>query len=277
MSFYRNEIDFDFLNFKESKRRYSDGDMLVEKMQVESSKETEKKDEQLFKEMPFFDKCRYIYNHITLEPLVACFVLPSMLLMLGVQNLNLEKACRVNLNYNETICDALHNRETANYSMEEIEIQKLVARMTGWKMALTSAFPCLLILFFGSWSDRHGKRKPCIMIPLVGQILMAFSLLLCVYFDRTPIEVAIFVEVFFPCITGICDIRFIRYDNKLNNYYLKMFFNVSGSHFTMMVGIFSYMADITKESERTVRIGIISLTYSVGVPFGMASSGILLR
>lgn len=50
-----------------------------------------------------------------------------------------------------------------------------------------------------------------------------------------------------------------------------------GSHFTMMVGIFSYMADITKESNRTVRIGIISLTYSVGVPFGMAFSGILLK
>lgn len=45
----------------------------------------------------------------------------------------------------------------------------------------------------------------------------------------------------------------------------------------MMVGIFSYMADITTESERTVRIGIISLVYSVGVPFGMAFSGILLR
>lgn len=45
----------------------------------------------------------------------------------------------------------------------------------------------------------------------------------------------------------------------------------------MMVGFFSYIADITTEKERTVRIGIISLVYSVGVPFGMAFSGILLR
>lgn len=52
---------------------------------------------------------------------------------------------------------------------------------------------------------------------------------------------------------------------------------VAGSHYTMMVGIFSYIADVTKESDRTVRIGIISLTYSVGIPFGMAFSGILLR
>lgn len=167
-------------------------------------KEANKKDGAFFKEMSFGEKIRYIYQHITLEPMVACFVLPSMLLMLGVQNLNLEKACLVNLNYNQTVCDALRLRDTANYKTEEVEIQKLVARMTGWKMAITSAVPCLLILFFGSWSDRHGKRKPCILIPLFGQILMAFSLLLCVYFDRTPIEAAIFVEVFFPCITGKC-------------------------------------------------------------------------
>lgn len=165
-------------------------------------KEPNKKNEPLFKEMSFGDKIRYIYGHITLEPMVACFVLPSMLLMLGVQNLNLEKACRVNLGYNQTVCDALRARDTSNYGMQEVEIQKLVARMTGWKQAINSAVPCLLILFFGSWSDRHGKRKPCILIPLCGQIMMAFSLLLCVYFDQTPIEVAIFVEVFFPCITG---------------------------------------------------------------------------
>lgn len=168
---------------------------------VEEKKPSEKNGP-YFKNMSVGEKICYIYSKITLEPMVACFVLPSMLLMLGVQNLNLEKACRVNLGYNVTVCDALRIRDTSHYATEEVEIQKLVARMTGWKLAINSAIPCLLILFFGSWSDRHCKRKPCILIPLCGQILMAFSLLLCVYFDKTPIEVAIFVEVFFPCITG---------------------------------------------------------------------------
>lgn len=168
-----------------------------------NDKESMNKNGLLFKEMSFSEKVRYIYGQITLEPMVACFVFPSMLLMLGVQNLNLEKACLVNLNYNQTVCDALQMRETENYKMQEIEIQKLVARMTGWKMTITSAITCLLVPFFGSWSDRHGKRKPCILFPLLGQILMAFSLLLCVYFEQTPIEAVMFVEIFFPCITGI--------------------------------------------------------------------------
>ncbi|XP_055299997.1 proton-coupled folate transporter-like [Sitodiplosis mosellana] len=201
--------------------------------------------------MTFGKKIQYIYDRITLEPMITCIFLPSMLLELSVQNLNLEKACRVNLNYNQTVCDALRVRDTAHYANEEEAVQKLVAQMTGWKMAINSALPCLLILFFGSWSDRHGKRKPCILIPLFGDILMAFSLLFCVYFDKTPIELALFVQVFFTAITG--------------------------SDSTMLVGIFSYMADITNEKERTFRIGIISLVYSVSVPFGMAFSGILLE
>lgn len=74
---------------------------------------------EFFKKMSFSDKINYIRSHITLEPLVACFVMPSMLLMLGVQNLNLEKACRVNLGYNQTVCDALRSRNTANYAAYE--------------------------------------------------------------------------------------------------------------------------------------------------------------
>lgn len=65
----------------------------------------------------FSETIHHIWNNITLEPLVVCFVMPSMLLMLGSSNLNLEKACRVNLGYTQTVCDALTRRETANYTL----------------------------------------------------------------------------------------------------------------------------------------------------------------
>ena len=61
--------------------------------------------------------------------------------------------------YVEIVCDALSRRETANYTEEEKAIQSLVAGMQGWKTVLQSLMPCLLILFWGSWSDRHGRRK----------------------------------------------------------------------------------------------------------------------
>lgn len=50
-----------------------------------------------------------------------------------------------------------------------------------------------------------------------------------------------------------------------------------GGWFTMLMGVFSYIADITTEEERTLRIGIVNLCFSLGVPIGMAFSGVLLK
>lgn len=84
-------------------------------METESSANISDVSSKPRKERDLWDTVRHIWNNITLEPLVLCFVMPSMLLMLGTQNLNLEKACRVNLAYNASVCDSLTRRETANY------------------------------------------------------------------------------------------------------------------------------------------------------------------
>ncbi|KXJ71769.1 hypothetical protein RP20_CCG019750 [Aedes albopictus] len=68
------------------------------------------------KKSTIMDKFRYFKNNITVEPIVACYIMPSVLAGLATQNLNLEKACRVNLNYGDVVCDALTRRETSNYT-----------------------------------------------------------------------------------------------------------------------------------------------------------------
>ncbi|XP_023308597.2 tetracycline resistance protein, class A [Lucilia cuprina] len=197
------------------------------------------------------EKLDKIIKNITVEPVVAAYIMPSVLSNLATQNLNLEKACRVNMNYGDEICDALTRRETTNYTMEEETIQKMVAHMVAWKTVIQSLFPCLLILFWGSWSDRHHRRKPCIMIPIVGEFLGTVGLMLCVYFKQTPMEVAGLTEAIFP--------------------------SLSGGWFVMLMGVFSYIADITTEEERTLRVGILNICFSVGVPIGTALSGVLLK
>lgn len=49
--------------------------------------------------------------------MLACYVIPSVLASLATQNLNLEKACRINLAYSNDVCDALTRRDTDNYKM----------------------------------------------------------------------------------------------------------------------------------------------------------------
>nr|CAD7461133.1 unnamed protein product [Timema tahoe] len=206
----------------------------------------------LLRKMSMRDRFKYLVSNITVEPLLACYIMPSVLAGLATQNLNLEKACRVNLRYDKHVCDALSARETANYTEEETQVQQLVAGMTVWKTILQSALPALLMLFMGAWTDRHGCRKPCMLLPIVGEFLTSIGLIVCTYFfDELPMEVAGVVEALFPALTG--------------------------GWFTMFMAVFSYLGDVTSVEMRTLRIGVVNVFVSLGVPVGMALSGVLYR
>ncbi|XP_069675479.1 probable peptidoglycan muropeptide transporter SLC46 [Periplaneta americana] len=224
--------------------------MWEEKKQPENQTQASNKSETNWRSMTLRNKWKYIMGNITVEPMLAFYIIPCVLAMLATQNLNLEKACRVNLGYSKEVCDALTARKTENYTKEETEVQQLVAGMTIWKTVVQSALPCLLMLFLGSWSDRHGRRKPCMLLPITGEFLTCIGLIMCtVFFYQLPMEVAGIVESLFPSMTG--------------------------GWFTMFMAVFSYIADVTTVEMRTLRVGIVNLFVSVGVPVGMSLSGIL--
>lgn len=112
-----------------------------------------------FKTLTLSEKCAHLIKNISVEPTLVFYVTPAMLSALATQNLFLEKACRTNLGFEDEICDALTARNTANYTEEEKAVQSIVATLQGWKTVFQSLLPCIFILFWGSWSDRHGRRK----------------------------------------------------------------------------------------------------------------------
>lgn len=203
-----------------------------------------------WKAMSFGQKFGFMARNVTVEPMVACYIMPSVLASLATQNLNLEKACRVNLRYDDNVCTALAARNTTGFANEEIAVQQLVAGMQSWKTALQSGLPAILILFIGAWSDRTGLRKPCMLVPIVGEFLTSISLIICTYwFYELPMEAAGAFEALWPALTG--------------------------GWFTMFMGIFSYVADITTVESRTLRIGAVNVFVSLGIPIGTALSGVL--
>lgn len=228
---------------------------LKEKNNVitKAQKDVEKTDKTSeWHEMTFNEKFNHAMSMITVEPIVACYVMPSVLSALATQNLYLEKACRVNFAFEDHVCDALTRRNTANYTAEEEAVQTLVASVAGWKTVLQSFLPCLILIFLGAYSDRVGRRKFCMLIPIIGEFLTSVGMIVNTYFFyELPVEVAAVTEAIFPALTG--------------------------GWFTMFMGVFSYIADVTTEEQRTLRIGIVNLFYSVGVPVGAALSGILVK
>lgn len=100
--------------------------------------------------MSYLQKVKLIFLNVTVEPIMICYILPSIMASLSAQNLALEKACRVNLQLEDSTCNALTMRNTSGYTQsDEVAVQKLVASMAAWKNILQSLLPSLMLMFLG--------------------------------------------------------------------------------------------------------------------------------
>lgn len=54
--------------------------------------------------------------------------------------------------------------------LAEIESQKLDTKLNAYTSPFDSFFGILMILFAGGWSDKRGKRKPCMILPMIGEL-----------------------------------------------------------------------------------------------------------
>lgn len=198
------------------------------------------------------ETCCYVVKNITVEPTMFFFILAIIFGVILSQNLNIEKACRVNLNFTTEICDALKLQTLEEGNYYEREVQRLVAKALSWRTYITATLPCIMALFIGSWADKTGYRKIFIIIVLTGQMLISINGILNVYFFyELSLEVLVFSEAL---IDGI-----------------------SGSWCICLLTLFSYISAITTEENRTFRMGLINFSLTVGFPIGMASGGILYK
>ncbi|XP_068630784.1 proton-coupled folate transporter-like [Battus philenor] len=198
------------------------------------------------------EKMNYLRSNITVEPIVTLFMVPSVLSLLAAQNLYIDKACRVNLQFGDKVCTDLRLRKTANHTLEELDVQKLVASVHSWKNVVNTIVPTLLMLFVGAWSDKTGRRKICMLMPIFAELMTCvLNIVNTYYFYQIPLEWTVIMDIVFPSLTG--------------------------GWYTMFLGTFSYLCDITSKETRTFRLGILSLCLTIGFPIGMGFSGVLLK
>ncbi|XP_034237143.1 proton-coupled folate transporter-like [Thrips palmi] len=202
-----------------------------------------------FADMNLRQKCKHIVANITVEPITLLYIVPALLSSLTTQNLNLEKACRVSLNYTDEVCDALAARNfTGEYGTLFSNVAQVVAEMQIWQTPLQSVVPIILVMFVGSWADRRRRRRPFILSPLLGDLISSVGLLLCSIFFSWSLEVAGIIESLVPALFGGMPILFLS--------------------------VFSYVADVTTPENRTFRIGMVATAVSWGFPIASALSGV---
>ncbi|XP_018563047.1 uncharacterized protein LOC108904838 isoform X3 [Anoplophora glabripennis] len=187
---------------------------------------------------------------ITVEPLVALYQMAQFLSKPALDNLEFEKSCRVNLNYSNSICQAILSGHHENYSSQNERIQILISNMHSWQQPVQSFMPLLLVLFLGSYSDRHRWRKPFLLLPVLGEIFGVFGCILSViYMQSWPLEAQGISQKIIPSLFG-------------------------GQTMLIMAST-SYIADVSSIEMRTLRLGIVQVVLSVCSPSVSLFSGLL--
>ncbi|XP_037873666.1 proton-coupled folate transporter isoform X2 [Bombyx mori] len=195
---------------------------------------------------------KYVLRETTVEPCLFMYMMCTSISSLAVQSMHLEKACRVNFNYGDDICDRLRLRNTTGLDEEVNNVQSLVAKVVAWKFPLQTIIPAIMVIFVGAWSDKYKKRKICIVFPFIGEILSNTGLLFATYyFQELSLTATALIEALPAAFTG--------------------------SYVIIFMGMYSFMADRTTVESRTFRLGLVTICVTLGTPTGTALSGILLR
>lgn len=198
------------------------------------------------------ETCLNIFKNITVEPTMFFFIIGAILMLQTSQNLSLDKACRVNLNYTTEICDSLRQQTGESQNVYELATQQLLATYLPYKTYIQATIPSLLALCAGSFSDKFGRRKIFLIIAIIGQIVTCTGSIINVYFFyELNLEVLIFSEALIDALFG--------------SWCLPIF--------TM----FAYISAVTRDDERTFRMGLIHFSMTVGFPIGMGLSGVVLK
>ncbi|CAH2089531.1 unnamed protein product [Euphydryas editha] len=215
---------------------------------------TDKKEKESWREKSkgLLKQIKYIFRETTVEPCLFVYMLCTSLSSLAVQNMHLEKSCRVNFELGDEICDRIRDRNTSGLESELNQVQSLVAKVVAWKFPLQTSIPAVMVLFIGAWSDKTKKRKICILVPFLGEIIANIGLLFATfYFYELSLTATALIEA------------------------LPAAF--SGSYIIIFMGMYSFMADRTTVENRMFRLGLVTICVSLGTPTGTALSGILLR
>lgn len=200
----------------------------------------------------FCEKVIYFFKNVTVEPPLFLFIVANMINSIASSNLNLEKACRVNLNFSDAICDSLRTQDVDASNVYERDTQNLVASALIWKTYISATLPTVIALFVGAFSDTTGYKKFFIIVSMTGQLLSGLNSILNVYFMyQLNLQVLIFSGAIIEGITGGWSICFMI--------------------------AFTYISAITTEENRTFRLGLLSFCVTVAFPVGISVSGILLR
>lgn len=187
-------------------------------------------------------------KYFTLEPVVLLLFFGYNVCSTVFQDQLVFQVCVSELGYNFSDCVVLGTNNDSEVVKDlEKKVQPYVADLIMTKSIVEAVVPAFLSLFIGPWSDKFG-RKPMIVASLTGFFLTYLIIwILCAVSAAYILNPWYYVLASIPIATmgGIC---------------------------TMITGVYCYIADITTDKNRAVKMGVIEAALFVGLLLGSGSS-----
>lgn len=189
-----------------------------------------------------------LWRTLTIEPVLVMHMTSAMIAFMAVQDLLLEKACRVNFSFGEKICTALESRDTGSYVEEESQVQKLIGEVMMYRTMLENLFPILLVCLIGAWSDKYGRKLPLLFV--AGSFIIQHLGLVACSVASTP---------------GAWTVGLVS----------SVIVSLAGNNACFGMSIFSYVADTTPKDKISGRTAITGSCFFLGITLGMGLGGAL--
>ncbi|XP_067844386.1 lysosomal proton-coupled steroid conjugate and bile acid symporter SLC46A3 [Heptranchias perlo] len=154
----------------------------------------------------------------------------------------------------EKICEELYNKEDmcgdlSHYPEESLVIQSKTSYVLLFCTAVMTSLSIPTLIFLGARSDQEG-RKLGMILPCIGASFGGAILIVMVQVKEMTVYWCILVSALI---------------------------GISGNVVSIFLSVFSYMADITDDKNRTMRIGIVESMIFIGGTVGFLLSGWLLQ
>ncbi|XP_057374974.1 lysosomal proton-coupled steroid conjugate and bile acid symporter SLC46A3-like [Daphnia carinata] len=176
-------------------------------------------------------------SHVTLEPMLFLKMVAEGNVIVIADTLQLDRVCRVNLNFTEKDCLAM---DDGNHSEIQKAVQIYQNNLHYYQGLMASILPVLVIFLIGSISDRYGRKLPMVIV-LSGFVVYAMVYLLVILDPSWPVEIL---------------------------YIASFAINITGNWVLFNMAVYSYLADITTTERRTKRMGWMDAVWSMGKPLG---------
>nr|XP_027228856.1 proton-coupled folate transporter-like [Penaeus vannamei] len=180
-------------------------------------------------------RIRGALRNVTVEPLMLLDGVAFSSVHVYMENLQMERVCRVSAGLAADVCGALREHPQAS-----VEVQRRFSVFALYNGVIAAALPLFFILFMGAWSDRYGRKVPLAAVQL-GHCLHAAGYLLVALVPSWPPEVLLLVT---------------------------LLDSLGGGAVSFLTAANAYVGDVSSEEARTSRVGLANSLWFLGGPVG---------